>query len=165
MYKRPLPRVTPVGPVPHVDIKPTILTEILSTMNDPPPPITHYPSTYYVNVRPIKPKPVFIRKLEPVSVNMRITEDHVHVYIDTLSWKIYTKYLSKGKKPPLGEYIRSLEAAGCTEQMIHKVIREYQWWEENDEMMQREIERLWPSSKTKKPVQVEKKVLKAVKKA
>lgn len=161
MYKRPIPRVPVTGPVPHVDLKPTILTHILDHMNDPPPPITkkyckHKP------VREMKPQPEFRCSLEPVSINYRIENDYIHVYIDTLMWDIHRKYWKKCKKPPLHTYVKALRSFGYTEESVQKVIDEYHWWDTHEEELTKELERRWPGGKSKPPVQ--KKVFKAVKK-
>lgn len=101
----------------------------------------------------------------PVGLVIRVNEakGKVSVKLDTLSMDVHEKYFSKAKRPPLGEYIRSLVRRGYTEDQCVKVMDKYKWYEEHQEELEEELERRWPSAKGRKAESV-KKVLKAVKK-
>jgi hypothetical protein len=106
-----------------------------------------------------------VQPIRPLSLILVIdeTKGSVGVKLDTVTWKVHEKYFFRGKKPPKDVYLRSLVSAGHTEETCLKVTERYQWFIDNDQAMQDELDRVWPSSKTKK-AGVAKKVLKAVKK-
>jgi hypothetical protein len=118
---------------------------------------------------PVKPKESKVKRvvqpIAPISLIMLIDEKSgkVGVKLDTTTWPMHQKYFAKGIKPPQGVYVRSLLKAGHTEETCMKVIAKYQWYIDNAQALQDELERVWPSSKSKK-TEVVKKVLKAVKK-
>jgi hypothetical protein len=118
-------------------------------------------------------KPSLVKKVReyrtepivPVGLVMKVNEQKgkVSVKLDCLSLVICENYFSKGKQPPIGEYIRALARRGYPEEKCLKVLDKQTWLKEHEEELDAEIERRWPSSKGKKAVQI-KKVLKAVKK-
>lgn len=118
---------------------------------------------------PVKKKEVKVKRvvmpIVPVSLIMLIDEQNgkVGVKLDAATWPMHQKYFAKAIKPPQGVYVRSLVKAGHTEETCLKVIAKYQWYIDNAQAMHDELERVWPSSKSKKTAIV-KKVLKAVKK-
>ena len=126
---------------------------------------------HHIAMEPYKIAPVvggikrIVQPIIPLSLILLIDEAKgtVGVKLDTLSWKVHEKYFFRGIKPPQGVYVRSLMSAGHTEESCLKVIAKYKWFVDNDQAMQDELDRVWPSSKTKKAEAV-KKVLKAVKK-
>ena len=120
----------------------------------------------YQKAKPVKQVTLHRREpLVPVGLVIRVNESKgkVSVKLDTLSMGVYDKYFAKGKRPPLGEYIRSLVRRGYTEEQCLKVMDRYKWYEEHQEELEEELERRWPSAKGRK-AEVVKKVLKAVKK-
>ena len=112
-----------------------------------------------------EPKMHRCEPIVPVCVMLRVNEakGKVTVRLDTLTSGVYEKYFAKGKRPPLGEYVRSLVKRGYTEDQCVKVMEKYKWYEEHQEELEEELERRWPSAKGRKAAVV-KKVLKAVKK-
>jgi hypothetical protein len=108
-----------------------------------------------------------VETLNPVNVRLIVSSHGVKVKLDTLSWNVYTDYFSKGKKPPLGLYLRSLAKTGATDDELEKVVKSYKKWEDPEFIRRIDdmIQRLWPgkSSSSKDKPQT-RKVLKAVKK-
>jgi hypothetical protein len=103
-----------------------------------------------------------VQPIMPVSLILFVG-DTIGVKLDTVTWTMHQKYFAKGIKPPQGVYVRSLLKAGHTEETCTKVIAKYKWYVDNEKAMHDELERVWPSSKSKK-TEIAKKVLKAVKK-
>jgi hypothetical protein len=67
------------------------------------------------------------------------------------------------QKPPLIELIKAMTNAGYSEDAKNNVMKRNRWWKDNDEELDAEIERRWPSTKSSRKV-VKTKILKAVKK-
>lgn len=124
-------------------------------------PIPLYVPNQLRKVQQIKEVPT----IKPVNVRLVVTDKGIKVKLDTLSWQIYQEYFFKGKKPPLGPYLRSLVKSGASDSQLEQVIKSYKKWEnpkfldEIDAM----IQRIWPGSSKSKSIQT-RKVLKAVKK-
>jgi hypothetical protein len=104
--------------------------------------------------------------VQPVGVRLLIVDGKVKVKLDTKMYEIQAKYFSKGKKPPLMEYLRALASYGYSEATLNQVADTYAKWDsvKYQQKLDEEMERLWPSTKTKRPSTIVKKVLKAVKK-
>jgi hypothetical protein len=106
--------------------------------------------------------------LAPVKVYLIVSGDRVKLKLDTLSWHVHTEYFAKGKKPPLGIYLRSLAQRGVSDEQLEKVVKSYKKWEDPEYLRQIDdmIERIWPgkSTSTKEKTPQTRKVLKAVKK-
>jgi hypothetical protein len=76
---------------------------------------------------------------------------------------LHEKYYTKCKKPPLIELLRCMSKAGYRSEAMNKAMKTYKWFEDNQEEIYEELERIWPSTKTVKNTSV-RKVLKAVRK-
>jgi len=113
-----------------------------------------------------KPKKQLSNVIEPVSVNLVVKGDKVKLRLNCLSYEIYEKYLLKGKKPPMMEYIRSLVKMGLSEDKINQVYESYKKWNNKEylDKLESDINRIWPGPKAKRKEPIVKKVLKAVKK-
>ena len=163
MFKRPALRPkfppAPRGPIPEGCMVHKLITsqelerpaKVFRPVYTPGPPL------------PIRPK-VPIRTLNPVNVTLKVVGNKVKLKLDLLSYEIHQKYFSKGKKPPLMEYIRALVKSGATEEQLNQVAKSYKKWDsfEYQQKVQDDIQRIF-HGKAKK-VAIGKKILKAVKK-
>jgi len=171
MFKRPAIRVrerSVYTPVASVD-GPGIVCDILRKMKDPIPKYIKPEKREYINPPIQKEKPKDTQRkapIEPVCVRLVVVGDKIKVRLDTRMYIIQNKYFSKGKKPPLMEYLRALASVGYSERILNKVSNSYAKWEspEYDKKLAKQMEKLWPSTKSKRAQPVVKKMLKAVKK-
>jgi hypothetical protein len=146
-----------------------ILAIVNRCMNQPDPPRMKQPY-HPVYVHKHKEYTKNIKETEvlnPVNVRLVVSGNGVKVKLDTISWNIHTEYFAKGKKPPLGPYLRSLAKSGASDAQLEKVVKSYAKWDdpkfigEIDDM----IQRIWPGNSTSKTKTTQtRKVLKAVKK-
>lgn len=67
------------------------------------------------------------------------------------------------QKAPLIETLKAMSKGGYGEDAMNNVMKNRKWWQENDEELDAEIERRWPTTKTSRKT-VKTKILKAVKK-
>ena len=80
--------------------------------------------------------------INPVNVILRVSGSKVKVRLDCKMFDIHQKYLAKGKKPPLMEYVRALISFGYAEEKINKVVESYKMWENKEflDKLQADIE-------------------------
>ena len=172
MYTRPSPRRRYPVDGPMCKALPTDGSSILSIIGrclaTPNPVVTkkeYKPSEYQKKPQPIK-QPLVLTTLEPVVVSLTVVSGKVKVKLNCLPYEIHEKYFSKGKKPPMMEYIKSLSRLGYSEEKLNQVYESYMRWEDPAflKKIDDDIDRIWPGAKTKKLQAENRKILKAVKK-
>jgi len=172
MYTRPALRKRCLVSGPTCKALPTNGTSILSIigrcLESPNPVVTK--KEYKPFERQKKPhtqnKPQVLTILEPVIVTLTVVSGKVKVKLNCLPYDIHEKYFSKGKKPPMMEYIKSLSRLGYPEEKLNQVYESYMRWEDPAflKKIDDDIDRIWPGAKTKKLQAENRKILKAVKK-
>jgi hypothetical protein len=104
------------------------------------------------------------RILQPVNALLEVTGDKVKLILSTSMWKMQEEYFNKGKRPPLGKYVRAISNANYPPESVTKMIKQYNWMETwGGDAYDEEFERLFPTTGSKKSTVV-KKATKAVKK-
>lgn len=166
MQKRPNIRVRfpdqPICSGPYTGLVARIINDLNKPLVIPTRPVPKVYVPKEIQLPLVKSQP---RTIVPVQVRLEVHGSKVKLKLDCLTYDMYQKYFSKGKKPPLMEYIRSLIKAGYSEDKLNKVADSYKKW--NDPVyldgIQADIERIWPGPKVKR-AQPQRKILKAVKK-
>jgi hypothetical protein len=88
-------------------------------------------------------------------------QEETHPIVYSYMYELNDKY--PNRKPPLIELIKAMTKAGYSEDAKNNVMKRNRWWKDNDEDLDAEIERRWPSTKSSRK-SVKTKILKAVKK-
>jgi len=76
--------------------------------------------------------------------------------------KLYKKHAPH--KPPTEETLETMREAGYPAEALNRVIKDAQWWDENSDQLQKNIDKIFGTAPTKPTAKKVKKVIKAVKK-
>ena len=76
--------------------------------------------------------------------------------------KLYKKY--SPHKPPTEEVLSTMHEAGYPEEALNRVVKDAQWWDENSDQLQKNIDKIFGTAPPKPVTKKVKKIIKAVKK-
>lgn len=76
--------------------------------------------------------------------------------------KLYKKY--SPHKPPTEEVLATMREAGYPAEALNRVVKDAQWWDENSDQLQKNIDKIFGTAPTKSASKKVKKIIKAVKK-